>query len=213
MAEMFGLDNFDAAARAGENPVVSNKIKSLGTFIKRVPVQKWKNPEGRIWRAPNNERRKPTNEEIKTQKLEKFTYSHFGTYPAWSLGSLMEADILPVEYKESAERLLDLRRNKAQEFNPEDSLHTMVKNYLDSMIERMGIKVIDDHEAAFYVAKGAPDIADSIRVPHWENYSNPIQALSVGAHELAHSTMHLLERNASLVDSSKAAYRQRRGDC
>lgn len=177
MAEILGMDNFDAAAKRGENPVVSNKIKSLGTFIKRVPVQKWKTPAGSIWNAPNNEKRKPTEAEIKAQKLEQFTYSHFGTYPAWSLSDLMEAKILPKEYEEAAERLIEIRRNKAQEFNPEDSFHKIVQERIEAVIERMGINVLDDHEQAFYVSKGAPEAADSIRVPHFENYRKSASVL------------------------------------
>lgn len=186
MAKMFGMEAF------GDTPVVKNGIKSIGSIFS-PPVQKsigryWKLPGGARW---SGETKEPTPAQIAQLGLEKQEIKRpvFSTFPVWSAHDVYE--YLPEEFQKKIDDLIELRRRKGYDFNPEDQVEMFIDHKIDDTIARQGIKVTEHGNAAYYV----PSL-DVVSKPEKEQFVNPVARYAVTMHELAHSTKHINGRNA-----------------
>lgn len=185
MATLFGVPAF------GDTPVVKNGIKSIGSIFS-PPVQKtigsyWNYPSGARWSGATKE---PTQDQVQQLNLQKKDIKRpvFSTFPVWSAEDVYP--FLPEEHQKKIDDLVDLRKKKGYELNPEDQVEVMVDQFLDDIIERQGIKVTEKGNDAYYDFS-----ADEIAKPEKDQFINPIARLAVTLHELTHSSGHLAGRN------------------
>lgn len=175
----------------GETPVVTEgHVKSIGSLFKAPYTKKtttWHYPDGKLWKS--DERKSPTSEEIKDLDLKKRVSEKkfFDTFPVWSAEDVR--DYLPDEYRQKLDELVELRRGKGYDFNPEDDVEAFIDQQINDVIERQGIKVTEHGNEAFYVPS-----QDVIQKPKKEQFLNPVVRYAVAMHELAHSTKHITGR-------------------
>lgn len=195
IAEMFfgKQDGVDAKEKKkfGDTPVVTeHHVKSLGSLFmapKEYTKTAWVRPDGSRWSDPK--RKYPTKKEVEDQDLKKQTQKtrHFGTFAVWSAEDVK--DYLPEEYQQKLDELVELRRGKGYDFNPEDDIEAFIDQQINDVIERQGIKVTEHGNEAFYVPS-----QDVIQKPKKEQFINPVVRYAVAMHELAHSTKHITGR-------------------
>jgi hypothetical protein len=195
MATLFGVPAF------GDTPVVKNGIKSIGSIFS-PPVQKtigsyWNYPSGARWSGTTKE---PTPDQVQQLNLQKKDIKRpvFSTFPVWSAEDVYP--FLPEEHQKKIDELVDLRKRKGYDINPEDQVEVMVDNFINDMVKRQGIHVNDMGNEAFYVPA-----LDTITLPEKEQFINPIARLATTSHEMAHSTKHLTGRNAQSKDKTEYA--------
>lgn len=189
MAKIFGVEDF------GKTPVVQEGIKSIGSIFNR-PVDKivgryWEKPDGSRWSSDDPTQTKPTSQEIRAQDLteKKLTKAVYQTFPVWSVEDIYH--VLPDEEKNAIQNLLVQRQGVAKNYSRDEPINNIIRDKVDDLLDRAGLPVFDGANRAAYYPK-----ADKIEVPRAEQFDNPIERLATVAHELAHSTKHLLGRNA-----------------
>lgn len=195
MSKIFGVEEF------GDTPVVKNGIKSIGSIfsppVEKVVGKYWARPDGSRW---SGETQEPTKAQIDAQNLteKKIKRPVFSTFPVWSAHDIHH--LLPDQYKEKLEELVEIRKGKGYEFNPEDQVETLVLNIIDETIKRQGIESTQGGNRAYYVPA-----LDSMNTPEQHQFVNPIAMYAVTMHELAHSTKHITGRNAQSKDNKEYA--------
>lgn len=190
ITKIFGKEKFE------ETPVVTkydeegNKVegtgaKSVGSIFMPFSSKYWADAQGKPWRAPDGEKRKPTQQEIAQQNLQQKTgQKRFTTFPVWSM-----ADIHPMlndEQKAKVDELVEKRKAIGHEFNIEDDFDKFIYDFVEDMVQRQGV----DTQYGFNHAGYAP-LQDYIQLPKPSQFKNPLFYLSTVAHELGHSTKHV----------------------
>jgi hypothetical protein len=149
-------------------------------------------PTGIQWESPEGDHRRPTTDEIARMNLQRReVITGFGSAPTYSMADLYP--FLPDDQKQKVDGLVKLRRGKARELNPEDSVEAYINNFVDDIIKRQGLEVTKGGNSASYHPG-----TDRVKIPAAEQFTNPVFYLAVVAHELGHSTMHLNGRMPSL---------------
>jgi len=220
IGQLFGYENVKEFDQSDDNIMKYQRIKSSGSFFmpnSRKSVHYVK-PDNTRWRAFDEKGkpvwRSPTNEEIKNENLKRKEDNSltFSSYAVWSLEDIYEH--LPDNVKNIANELNEKRKIKLSKFNPEDDFHTIVKSKSESLLKQQGFMLPSEGNkfgktmnltmsgagAAYYPLK------DRLKVPTFEEHSNPVFYYRSVAHELAHSTKHLLGRAPFSLEGDKISY-------
>jgi hypothetical protein len=171
-------------------------VTSTTSIYRPNIISFWESPDGT--RYPD---RKPSAAVIKAKNLrEKSFASGFSSFPVWSVSDIK--DKLSPAMQEKLKSLVEHRLPGEKTYfsgTKREDLHKIVDEEISRLLKEQGVTVKEGGNSAAY----SPS-KDEIYIPEAERFSNPIQRFSTIAHEVAHSTKHLLGRPASSLNDRRA---------
>lgn len=198
MAKMFfgnqdNLPEGEKRKNLGDTPIVTEgHVKKMANLFRMGTKNqaRWYYPDGSPWFDKG--KKGPDKEEIEKNDLKKKVsqVKYFSPFPVWSADDVKE--YLPQAFQEKLDELVEIRRGKGYDFNPEDDIEAFIDQQINDVIKRQGISVTEHGNEAFYVPS-----QDVIQKPKKEQFINPVVRYAVTMHELAHSTKHITGRRPS----------------
>ncbi|EQM48219.1 hypothetical protein D051_1084 [Vibrio parahaemolyticus VPCR-2010] len=178
--------NFFAAMK-GRNSVCSIFVPNIKTY--------YFSADGNRWVSNDGKRQKPTEQEIKDQHIRTYDNITYLSTPAWSISQFQDviSEATLAKYRE----LSEVRQPGLTEFqktiNKESELVSIIQSKIDKALKDHSLV----HEPSTRHNMFLPRL-DRIAVMEIERFRNPVLHYGTFMHELAHSTMHLLDRKILL---------------
>lgn len=165
---------------------------SITSIFRPNIIKNWLLPNGEKFYVPKG--KSPTPEQIKGLKLQENTFiAGFSTFPVWSVSDLK--DKFSPEAIASIEKLKKARLPKALPYLSGEKmgdLRDVVQGLIEEQKAQQSIEVrVGGNSAAYSPSK------DVVMLPDDFQFDNPISLYASWAHELSHSTKHILGRPLS----------------
>ncbi|AKO78185.1 hypothetical protein EN12_24140 [Vibrio cholerae] len=151
--------------------------------------------DGSRWVSEDGKRKKPTEQEIKDQSIKTYDSITYMSTPAWSISQFQ--DVISETALSRYRELSKVRQPGLIEFQKTIDKEADLVGIIQSKIN----KALSDHSLPFESSTRHNMYIpgkDRIVVMEIERFRNPILHYRTFMHELAHSTMHLLDRKINL---------------